>query len=250
MPINNDTSYFKHHSLHIIIFCLTFVAIFSAASIINILGKTDQRITVIGKSISKVNNQIATFSLTVSQDFADKQKAVASVSELSRSILIDIIEFGIPEADVQTTNLNVYQIQDPVMEKGVQVYKPGNWYASYTINITLRDLSKSAELTDLLTYYNNTSLYGPSLQIDTANNNDISLLQEAIDNSKEKAMKMAQQSGKHLGTVITITEVPSDAFASDIMMKNSVSGMGGGGFPIQPGTSEIQKSVVVTYKLY
>jgi hypothetical protein len=208
-------------------------------------------VTVSGKSSTTLANEIAVFSITTEANNEDKQTAVKEVSDKSAEIVAALKQFGIKDKDIQTANLNIYQTQEPVLEKGVTVYRPGNWYASYTVSITLRDLSRSTELTALLAGFDKTSIYGPNLQIDDENVDEATLLQAAITDARAKADAMAKKAGKRIGGVVNIAE--SGPYDSPTMyMKNaaSLTGLGGGGgFPIEAGTSKVQKYVIVTYWL-
>lgn len=205
-------------------------------------------ITVSGKSSSDVKNEIASFSVTVEANHVEKQKAVDEVSAKSEAIVTALKDFGIPDADLETINLNVYQREDPVLEKGVTVYRPGNWYASYNINIKLRDITKATELTAVLTSFDKSSMYGPNFQVDDEKIDEAVLLQKAIEDARMKADAMAKQVGKKVGGVVRVAE--SSAYDNPIAYtKDAATGMGGGGFALQPGTSEVQKYVVVTYWL-
>lgn len=103
---------------------------------------TPQTISVSGSSTSQVKNQIASYSLTIEVSDADKAKAVEGLSERSKSVTQMIKDFGIPEEDIETTSLNIYQRQDSVYRDGVTTYELGDWFASYTINTKLRDLTR------------------------------------------------------------------------------------------------------------
>lgn len=206
----------------------------------------DRVVTVSGRSSSVMRNKIASFSITLEVNNEDKQTAVKEAAVKSQSIVSAVRDFGIPEADVETTNMNVYRREEPVLENGVTVYKPGNWYASYSINVTLRDLNKSTELTALLTSFESTSMWGPNLQIDDENVDEATLLQSAIANARAKADAMAAQVGKRVGGALTVTE--SNSYDNPIMYARGLEGMGGGaGFPIEAGSTEVQKYVVVTF---
>ncbi len=222
--------------------CLS-ILIFATFYIYNL--SLDNTITVSGSSSSLMNNEIASYSITVEANNKNKQTAVSDVTEKANKINQAVKEFGISSSDLQTTNLNVYQREEPVIENGYQVYRPGNWYASYTLNITLRDVTKSSELTSLLAGFDSSSMYGPSLTIDNKNIDESTLLADALDDSKEKATAIAVKMGKKIGGIKNISE--SDAYTSPILYGRSYEMMGGGGFPVEYGSTEVQKTVIVTY---
>jgi uncharacterized protein YggE len=192
----------------------------------------DRTITVSGKSFSDVKNEVASFSVTVEANNEVKQDAVDEVSVKSEAIVAALKSFGVPDNDLETINLNVYQREDPVVENGVTVYKPGNWYASYNINIKLRDITKATELTALLTSFDKSSMFGPNFQIDSENIDEATLLRKAIENARIKADAMAKQVGKKVGGVVRISE--SNAYDNPVAYMS---------------TSEVQKYVIVTYWL-
>ncbi len=213
-------------------------------------SQQNRTITVSGKSSTTMVNEIATFSVTAESTNADKQTAVQDVSNRSQEIVAALKQFGIADKDIQTANLNVYQIQQPVLENGVTVYKPGDWYASYMVNITLRDPTRSTELTSLIAGFDSTSISGPNLQIDEENVDEAALLQAAIINARSKAEAMAVKAGKRIGGVVSISESNPNSNPVVFMNAAQATGLGGGGgFPIEAGATKVQKYVIVTYWL-
>lgn len=210
-------------------------------------GYKAKTIAVQGNSSSFVVNEISTYSLSIEESDPDKQEAVKKISEKSADVVKIIKDFGIEDKDVQTTNLNIYQKQNPVYRDGVTDYELGDWVASYTINATLRDLEKSPDFTALLASVESASMWGPNLTIDNSTVDEESLLSSAIDDAKAKAESIASKLGRKLGKVIQISEgaVPTSSYNGVYRLE----GMGGGGIGIEPGATQTYKSVVVVYEL-
>ena len=205
-------------------------------------------VTVTGTSTNKETNQIASFNVTVEKSNENKQKAVIEVSDIADQIVQDLKEFGIPSEDVQTTCLNVYQ-REIYRDNGE--YEMGDWYASYSVEIKLRDLTKSTGLTAMLASYENTTMWGPNMTIDYQNIDEETLLQNAIDDARQKAKAMALKSNRKLGKVLNVSEgynyiYPPMYRGIDVAME----GAGGAGFPIEPGTSDTSRTVTVTFRLW
>ena len=124
----------------------------------------------------------------------------------------------------------------------------GDWQASNSITITLRDVTKTSDLTDLLNKSGATSIYGPNLTtaVDTSAK-DAELLTKAVADAKSKAQTIAKSGGQTLGKMINVQEsgsnypMPMYAAAKDLRVTSSA--------PIQVGTSTLYKSVTVTYEL-
>ncbi|MBU0534884.1 SIMPL domain-containing protein [Patescibacteria group bacterium] len=210
--------------------------------------KTVKTITVIGSAQSQVSNQIATFSVSVDIQNKDKQLAVDEAAARANEIAGALSNFGIPDKDILTQNMNIYQNQDPYYEKGTTVYKPGDWHANYSISITLRDLTKSDALTALLVKFEKTTMYGPNLTIDQTQVDEASILVKAIVDAKTKAEKIAKAGGKKLGEVISIVE-GSNYNGSVAYGDLKGFGGGGGGLPIETGSTTVSKTVTVTFRL-
>lgn len=211
-------------------------------------GYKAKTIAVQGNSSSFVVNEISTYSLSIEESDPDKQEAVKKISEKSADVVKIIKDFGIEDKDVQTTNLNIYQKQNPVYRDGVTDYELGDWVASYTINATLRDLTQSADFTSLLATIESASMWGPNLTIDTTAVDEESLLSSAMDDAHSKAQAIASKLGRKLGKVVQISEgsVPNSVYNGVYRLE----GMGGGGgIGIEPGATQTYKSVVVVYEL-
>ncbi|AHB40215.1 TPA: DUF541 domain-containing protein [candidate division WWE3 bacterium] len=208
---------------------------------------TPQTISVSGSSTSQVKNQIASYSLTIEVSDADKAKAVEALTERSKNVVQMIKDFGIPEEDIETTSLNIYQRQDSVYRGGVTTYELGDWFASYTINSKLRDLARSDDLTALLATVEKASMWGPNLTIDDKMIDEEALLNAAIEDARNKASAIAVGMGRKLGKAVQINEGFVQYMYGGI--KNEAFGAGGGGIPIEPGSTSTYKNVTVIFEL-
>lgn len=206
-------------------------------------------ITVVGTSTGDYANQIANFYLNLEYHNKEKDKAVEELNEKSKIAVDKIREFGIDSKDIMTQNLNVYQREEPYYEDGITKYKPNEWYASYSIEITLRDLTKSTDFTEFLTSVESSSMWGPNLSIDSTKTDSDELLISAIEDAKQKAERMASSMGAKLGKVIQVEEGGAGSPMLYGVAKQDSLMMGGGGAPIEPGSTEISKTVTVTFEL-
>jgi uncharacterized protein len=211
-------------------------------------SKTGKTITVSGKAEVQITNQISSYSVTVEKHDKDKSKAVEAATAGSQIVVETAKTLGIESKDIKTQSLNVYQREDPYYENGVTKYKPADWYASYTVDITLRDLTKSETLTGALVKIENTTMWGPNLRVDDSKVDEAAILSEAIADARKKAEKLAISSGKKLGEIVSIVE--GSAYDGYPLVKDAVGmGGGGGGFAVEPGSSTVSKSVTVTFRL-
>jgi uncharacterized protein YggE len=199
-------------------------------------------ITVTGTAQGQENNQVAQFTAGVNAIDLDKNKAVTEVNNKMTALVTAVKQFGIDPQDIQTQNSSIYQEQN--QKNGQSAL--GSWQVSNSIQITLRDVTKAQELSDLLSASGANNVYGPNFSVDTTKSDDTTLLSQAIADARKKATGMAKASGASLGKVVQVSEGTSSS-QSPIALKSM--GMGGSGAPVEPGSTTVEKSVTVTFEL-
>lgn len=200
-------------------------------------------ITVLGEAHLEEKSQIATFTAGVTAINDDKETAVGEVNQKISEIISAAKAFGIEEENIQTSSLSVHQIQESFIEGETRRVGLGQWRANNTIEITLRDVDKASALADLLSESGATSVHGPNFSLDDTQDSEVILLEEAINNAREKAEKVAKSSGRKLGKIVTVSEGTQQAsgiFKGLEMVGNA---------PIEPGTETVYKTVTVTFEL-
>lgn len=197
-------------------------------------------ISVTGESSEQRTNEVATFSAGVSVSSENKQEATQEVNDKVQKILDSVKTFGIPTEDIKTESVSIYQEED------YETNKITGWRASNTVSIKLRDSTKADQLTDLLANTDATSVYGPSFELDNSDLNKDSLYAVALKNATNKAENMANSFGGKLGKVLHVTEGYN---TNSPVLFERASGLGGGGAPIEPGSSNVNATVTVVYEL-
>lgn len=228
---------------------IIFAVIIGLGTWFAIKALTPDTIVVSGTSSSVMANQISTYSLSVEKSDTEKAAAVEALTVATKSITEAIKEFGIAPEDIETTNFNVYQRQDAVYSGGVTKYELGDWFASYTINAKLRDLSRSEEFTALLSNIEGASMWGPNLTIDEKEIDEETLLTAAIEDARSKAEAIATGLGKKIGKAVQISEGGASNVYFSGIRSEAMMGAGGGGIPIEPGSTETYKSVTVVFEI-
>ncbi len=211
-----------------------------------VIMKDEGTITVSGYAESEEKNQIANFSAGVTEVNDDKDTAVNEVNTKMEELLKAVKDFGIDEADIQTQSINVFQSQEIVKEGGTRT-KPGQWSASNTISIILRDVEKAGELTDILTKSGATNVFGPNFQLDTSKKAGDELLAAAVTDARAKADMMAAASGAKVGRVVSVIEGGQSPIYPISMMAREAKDMVSA--PVEVGTTKITKTVTVVFGL-
>ncbi len=201
-------------------------------------------ITVVGEYSQLESNNIARFSVSVEDTNADKAQAVEGVTQTMETIIARVKEFGIPEEDLQTQSINIYQREEPYYDNGVQKFRKGDWQVTNSLEITLRDVNRVTELSELLSTVDASSVNGPNFYQDAEGANAQVYYDKALENAREKAVMIAKSEGRSVGAIVNIVEgysVPTYNF-----MESRPMGGGGG---IVPGTSQDTVTLTVTYEL-
>ncbi len=208
------------------------------------IGRTDY-VTVTGTGYAIQDNRIASFSVGVTSINSEKAEAVREMNEKSSAILDAVRNFGISEEDIKTSNYSVFQ--DQTWDSYTQKTLFGDWRANTTIDVTLRDVEKADGLTTLLSTLQAESVYGPNFRVDnSASSSEEELIAEAIKDAELKAQTVAKLRGRNLGKMTNFLEGISGG-GNQIFMRDGMGG--GGGAELIPGSTELSKTVTVTFIL-
>lgn len=203
--------------------------------------KQPEVVIVTGEGSSQEKNQIASFNAGINIIRDKKEEAINEVNQKTKELIDSVKNFGIPEADIKTQNMSVYQMQDPG-----RVEVNNKWSVNNSIEVILRDVNKTNELADLLNKSGANNVYGPNFRMDENNNQTgINLYNSAIGDAREKAEIIAKTSGRKLGKVVGVVEGGS---SNNIYpMYSKAEGMGGA--VSEPGSSTVTKVLTVTFEL-
>ncbi|MCD6226103.1 SIMPL domain-containing protein [bacterium] len=207
-----------------------------------------ETITVVGEAKTTEKNQRARFTAGVVAVNDDKDKALEEANQKIRALIEAVKKFGVEEKDIKTESFHVYQEQEQYYEEGRKKTRPGQWRVSNSIEIILREVDRASDLASVLTRSGATNVYGPNFFLEEEEKKEEELISQAVKNAREKAEKIAQASGRKLGKVISVTE-GENPFSFYRAMEDVGRAVGGGGTPLEPGSSTRVKRVTVVFQL-
>lgn len=210
----------------------------------NVSLQSSRSVTVVGSAKSEEQNQIATFTGGVNAVNDNRDAAINDVNTKIQRVTDAVKALGVAESDIKTQNMNIFQSEEQYYEDGRQKTRLGQWRVSNTIEVKLRDITKSDALAAAFTAAGANNVWGPNFSLDDTEEAEKQLLAKAIEKAREKAELVAQAAGRKLGDIITVSE---SATAGVFPMFDR--GGGGGGGAYQPGTGTVQKDVTVTFEL-
>jgi uncharacterized protein len=173
--------------------------------------------------------------------------AVSNNNTQAQALVDALKNAGVAEADIQTSNFNVYLNQTYDKQTGQST---GSDYAvDNTVNITVRELTKLGSLLNTAVSAGANNISGITFDVADKTTAMAQARQKAMENAASLASELAQTAGATLGEIQNISY-------SDVSPSPYSYGMGGGGasapnasVPIQPGKTEISVTVSVTYTL-
>ena len=267
MNTNNYSSFLKF----LLIFILGFVSFyliqnFTSFNEVSFLNQKVSTITVHGSAQEDVLNQLAEFTAGIEVIAPEKNEAINSANEIMDQLLIEIYNFGIDKQDVQTSQVSVYQEDEDeyVVESNLEselmlvdqtrTTQKGNWRANISITITMHNedsnllKSQSEELLNILNNGQANYVYGPNFRLDEQNLTEIELITSAVADAKSKAEAIAAANQQKIKKVLEIVE-DSVNYQPFYRSELAVSQTSFDGASLEPGSSTLSKTVVVTFQV-
>lgn len=187
----------------------------------------------------KVVPDIASITLGVSTQGASADAAQQQNSTTANAVLDAVKQQGIPDENIQTSNINVYQdYTDPSLY---------NVEVTYTIKVA--PIENVGKVIDSAIAAGANITYSLSFDIEDRDGAYMQALEKAMSSVSDKAQKMAEAGGLSIDRVLLVQESGSNYYpmADNAMMK--VAGEASDAISVVPGQLEISATVTATYLL-
>ncbi|MEK7540882.1 MAG: SIMPL domain-containing protein [Patescibacteria group bacterium] len=206
-----------------------------------------QEITITGEGKVFVKPDIVLVNLGVQTEAKKSADAVNKNNEKMNAIIKAIKDLGVDEKDIKTSTYNLYPIYD--------YPESGRIFVGYSldqqISVKIRDFDKISDILDKATAEGTNTISDLQFTIDDLEKIKADAREKAIEQAKAKALVLVNQAGLKLVKLINISE----GYASS---PEPMYGRGGGmdtfekatvAPNIQPGQSEINTTVYLTYRV-
>lgn len=213
----------------------------------------DNYISVSASSDIKIAPDVATINLGVESLKPTALEAEGDASERIDLITNKLIELGIEESQISTSNYSIYPSynwkNDERYLEGYNVY--------IMLSVSGVEIDKVADILSQSVKVGANTIDGVSYECSTYDEVYAEALSEAINIAKNKAEKMAEASGSSLGKVISITEGYQNTnyrytqkSMYDMALNSSFDGAESeGSFDFMSGEIEISAEVSVNYEI-
>lgn len=208
-------------------------------------GAPERTLTITGTGTVHVTPDIVSVSLAVQTQDRDVAHALAENNQSAQRLLAAARSAGVADADMGTTFFAVTpQPQyDPTTGNptGEVIYLVDN-----TITVTLRDVSRLGELLQVAVDAGANNIQGVSFSVDDPSAAEDQAREQAMTDARTRAEMLATAAGATLGAPISIS---TSVYLLGGYRTEAAMGIGGGGVPTTPGTTDVQVQVFVTYEL-
>lgn len=216
-----------------------------------------QTIAVQGTGDAYAIQDTVELSFTVTKTAKDVKTAQNDMNETVSQIIKAVKDLGAEDKNIKTISYNVYphyiQVGGPCPLNSYcpTQSKAEGFDASQTIEIKMRDLSKSGDLVTAIGKFNPTNVSGLQFVVE----DDQAVLREArqkaIADAKTKAKELAKDLGVRLGKIVSFDEA-GRGYPMPVYMKAESMGIGGdkGSAPTIPtGQNKVTSNVTIVYEI-
>lgn len=208
----------------------------------------DRTISVDGSAETYVKPDTASVSFSITKKAQTTDAAMDSVNQRMDQLVKDLAAVGVEEKDIQTTN---YSVQPQYTYNDGQQSFDG-YRVTQSVTVVIRDIS---DVSDVLATVNSADVDNVSQLVFYVEDDEAireQLREEAIDDAKENAQKLAGDLGVKLNEIVGYTENGSNdniepLYRGDMMMAEAQSDVA----PVVAPTGENQftANISVIYKI-
>ena len=208
-------------------------------------GSPQRTISVTGNGQIYLQPDIANITIGVHTEGEDVSKAVSQNNSQIQKVIDQIKSMGVADKDIQTSNFNIYQMQQYDKATGSST---GSTYAvDNTVLVTLRDLSKIGDLLNAVVTSGANSIQGIQFDVADKSKAQSEARQAAVDDARNQAEQLAKAAGLQLGDIQSIS-------ASANYPIPYYAGKGGAAeapaaVPISPGQVGVSVDVTIVYQI-
>jgi len=226
---------------------MTGCSVFQSASVTNDQVRT---INVNGSGTVYVVPDIARVSIGVNTQNEDAAVALSENTQDVNAVMQSLIDLGVAEKDIQTSNFYVYQQTNYTYPTEPSDLAPESeastvFVVQNTVSVVVREINSLGEILAAVVDQGANTINGVSFDIEDPSAAIAEAQQKAIDDAASQAQSIASAAGVTLGDITYLTV--SDGYTSG-MNSVAVERAAGGSVPISTGTLTIQVTANITYE--
>ena len=203
---------------------------------------TGSVLTVVGSGRVFVEPDLADVTLGVTKRADSAEQASADAAAAMAAVVASLLEAGIAEADVRTTQLNLYPVYDYETEPAPIV----GWEISNTVSATVRDVEAVGDIVDGAIAAGANRIDGITFRVADPTAAETQARAIAVADANAKAGQLAAAAGLELGGILSLSEISLNP-EEPLLAQGDTAGGAGFATPILPGNVELSVNVSVAY---
>jgi uncharacterized protein YggE len=201
-------------------------------------------LTVVGRGTASVSPDVATANIGAETQAPDVSEAVAQNTATMDAILAALVEAGVAEQDIQTSEYSIFFDEG---FRGVDVPAEPTFRVFNMVRVTIRDLTSVGDVIQAAVDAGANRLYGVSFAISDTSEAEAEAREEAIADARQRTEHLASLVGASVGEVISVSEVVTGGFPFSGL--GGAADLGAGGPGIVPGQLDFTVNIQVVYAL-
>lgn len=183
------------------------------------------------------------------------ESTVKSAQDKANGIINDVTtelgKLGVEKADIKTENYTLYPQYDYNSGSGQRIV---GYNVNAMLSVSMKDFAKLNQAVDAATRVGANQISGISFTLSDEKRKEVEneARQQAIDDAKEKANKLAGLAGMRLGRIVNVSESPAMNKGLYPMAEMAVArdAGGGGAAPtnVEPGSTTYSYTVTLSYE--
>ena len=239
----------KNKGLVFSILIIAALALAACGSTAATSGSSEPRtVSVNGTGTVILAPDMAIINVGVVSEAEDSVAASEANAELVEEIKAALINLGVAESDLKTTNFSVYPMQQHDDQGQITsiLYRVEN-----NMQVKVRDLDNLGTILDGAIGAGANSIYGVQFDLSDREAANAQAIEAAMENAQGRAGVLAQAAGAELGEIQSVsTYLYGGGVPARFAEAAAEEGIGmGGSVPITPGEMEIQVEVTVVYAI-
>jgi len=207
-----------------------------------------ETISVTGYGEARGDPDIATMNIGVNVVNTSIDAAVEESNETVARITAALKGMGILEADIQTTNFNVWK-EDIYSPETGQVTGEQRYHVDSSVQVNVRDISLASQTLKVGIENGANNIYGPSFGIDNTDPLAAQARADAIADARARAEQVAAELGVTLGDVMSVKEISGGPVFAYFAAPGLGGGGGGEGPPISEGSLTVSIQMEVNFSI-
>jgi uncharacterized protein YggE len=210
-------------------------------------GQFSEGLVVVGTGTASAEPQIARVTFGVELRGDDPVALVDEAATKADGAVAAVKELGVADADIQTVGYSLWveTVIDPQTgaSTGEVVY-----HLSHSIQVTLRGLERVGELLAAVIGAGANTISGVEFTVEDPGALVEEARQEALQDARSKAERMAEMLGVVVGQPVLVEEV-GGGYATSVERARGVAAADVAAPPVSPGSFSVSVSVQVVYRL-